>query len=180
MAFRLRSLIVSLACALLLSGSSASAQGAPLPLRTEFLMMLSAELEESQMVGDTPLGSRRIVYVRNGSFAGPALKGTVLPGGGDWVLLRDDGASSLDVRITLRTEDGALIYVTYGGVSTMSPEVRARIIAGEVVNPSEYYFRTTPRFETASEKYAWLNKVVAVGVGQRTRTGVVYSVYAVK
>ena len=180
MRFRLRSLIVSLACAFLLAGSSASAQDAPLPLRTEFLMMLSAELEESQMVGDTPLGSRRIVYVRSGAFTGPGLKGTVLPGGGDWVLLRGDGASSLDVRITLRTEDGALIYVTYGGVSTMSPEVRARIIAGEVVDPSEYYFRTTPRFETASEKYAWLNKVVAVGVGQRTRAGVVYSVYAVK
>lgn len=177
---RFRLLVFSVAGALIVSAAPASGQDTPLPLRTEFLMMLSAELEESQMVGDTPLGSRRIVYVRNGAFSGPGLKGTVLPGGGDWVLFRDDGASSLDVRITLRTDDGALIYVTYGGVSTMSPEVRKRIIDGEAVAPSEYYFRTTPRFETASGKYAWLNKLVTVGVGQRTRTGVVYSVYAVK
>jgi hypothetical protein len=177
---RFRVLVFGVVGAFLLSGASASGQDAPLPLRTEFLMMLSAELEESQMVGDTPLGSRRIVYVRSGAFAGPNLKGTVIPGGGDWVLLRGDGASSLDVRITLRTDDGALIYVTYGGVSTMSPEVRRRIIDGEAVAPSEYYFRTTPRFETASGKYAWLNKLVTVGVGQRTKTGVVYSVYAVK
>jgi hypothetical protein len=58
--------------------------------------------------------------------------------------------------------------------------VRQRILKGQVVDPSEYYFRTTPFFETASEKYAWLNKLVAVGVGRRTRTGVVYSVYAIK
>ena len=104
----------------------------------------------------------------------------MLPGGGDWVLVRKDGVSQLDVRITLRTDDGALIYVTYRGISTMTPEMRQRILKGEVVNPSEYYFRTTPVFETAAEKYAWLNKLVAVGVGRRTRTGVEYSVYAIQ
>lgn len=160
--------------------SSGGPEDQRLPLRTEFLMQMSADLEESQQVGDTPVGGRRIVYVKRGEFHGPALKGEVLPGGGDWVLMRKDGASQLDVRITLRTDDGALIYVTYRGISTMAPEVRQRILMGEAVDPAEYYFRTTPMFETAAVKYAWLNKLIAVGVGRRTRTGVVYSVYAVK
>jgi hypothetical protein len=94
--------------------------------------------------------------------------------------VRKDAVSQLDVRITLRTEDDALIFVTYRGISSMAPEVRKRILSGDHVDPSEYYFRTTPSFETAAEKYAWLNKLVAVGVGRRTLTGVVYSVYAIK
>ena len=80
----------------------------------------------------------------------------------------------------MQTEDGALIYVTYRGISTMAPEVRQRIIEGAVVAPSEYYFRIAPSFETSATKYAWLNSLVAVGVGRRTRTGVAYSVYAIK
>ena len=158
----------------------ARGEDAPLPLRSEFLMQMSTELDDSQQIGDTPAGGRRIVHVKHGQLAGAALKGQVLPGGGDWALVRKDGVSQLDVRITLRTDDGALIYVTYRGISTMTPEMRQRILKGEVVHPSEYYFRTTPVFETAAEKYAWLNKLVAVGVGRRTRTGVEYSVYAIQ
>jgi hypothetical protein len=163
-----------------LASTIARAEDKPLPLRPEFLMQMSAELEDSQLLGDTPLGGRRIVYVKAGEFSGPALRGQVLPGGGDWVLVRKDGVSQLDVRITLRTDDGALIFVTYRGVLDMAPEMRKRILNGEAVDPSEYYLRTTPFFETAAEKYAWLNKLVTVGVGRRTRTGVVYSVYAIK
>lgn len=167
-------------CALLGRAEPASGQDAPLPLRSEFLMQMSAELEDSQMLGETPLGGRRIVYVRHGQFSGPKLNGSVLPGGGDWVLLRKDGVSQLDVRITLRTADSALIFVTYRGLSTMAPEVRQRIIDGAVVDPSEYYFRITPTFETSAPRYAWLNTLVAVGVGRRTRTGVAYSIHAIK
>ena len=103
-----------------------------------------------------------------------------LPGGGDWVLVRKDGVTQLDVRITLRTEDDALIFVTYRGVSNIPPELRKRILNGENIDPSEYYFRTTPYFETGAESYAWLNKLVTVGVGRRTATGVEYSIYAIK
>jgi len=163
-----------------LRGVLARGEDEPLPLRSELLMQMSAELEDSQQVGETPVGVRRIVYVKRGQFAGVRLRGQVLPGGGDWVLVRKDGVSQLDVRITLRTDDGALIYVTYRGISTLTPEMRQRILEGEAVNPSEYYFRTTPVFETAAEKYAWLNRLVAVGVGRRTRTGVEYSVYAIQ
>jgi len=151
------------------------------PPKLEFLMQLTAELDAPQVVGETPQGDRRIVPVTGGSFSGPKLKGQVLSGGGgDWLLFRKDGVAQLDVRTTLRTEDGALIYVTYRGVSIIPADARARIMAGEVVDPSTYYFRTTPYFETASEKYAWLNKIVTVGVGTRNKSSVSYHIYAVR
>ncbi|HEU5323464.1 MAG TPA: DUF3237 domain-containing protein, partial [Methylomirabilota bacterium] len=99
--------------------------------------------------------------------------------GGDWVLLRRDGVAELDIRLTLRTDDGELIYVRCDGIFDMAPEVRQRVLGGEDVDPSEYYFRTTPRFETGSEKYRWLNRLVAIGVGRRTATGMVTDVFAV-
>ena len=149
-------------------------------LKSEFLYEVRIELDPPQPIGETPSGLRRIVYVKSGTFAGPKLKGEVLPGGGDWVVVGRDGIIRLDVRITFRTDDGALIYVRYGGVFDVSPEILQRIRNGEKVAPSEYYFRITPVFETASEKYSWLNKTVAVGVGNRTQTGVIYTVYAIR
>ena len=180
MRYHLPSMVLGCVGALVLLSARAWGEDERLPVRTEFLMQLTAELGDSQAIGDTPLGGRRIVYVTSGEFSGPGLKGSVLPGGGDWVLVRKDGVTQLDVRITLRTDDGALIYVTYRGVSTLSPELRKRILDGERIDPSEYYFRTTPYFETATEKYAWLNNLVTVGVGRRTSTGVTYSVYAIR
>jgi Protein of unknown function (DUF3237) len=155
-------------------------QEARLPLQSEFLMQLTAELEPAQVVGETPQGDRRIVPVVGGSFSGPQLKGQVLTGGGDWLLFRKDGTAQLDVRATLRTDDGVLIYVSYRGVSVIPPNVRQRIMGGQDVDPAQYYFRTTPYFETASEKYSWLNKLVTVGIGKRTKTSVIYSIYAIK
>jgi hypothetical protein len=154
---------------------------ARLPLKYEFLMQLTAELDPAQLIGETPQGDRRIIPVTGGSFAGPQLKGQVLPGGGgDWLLFRRDGAAQLDVRTTLRTDDGALIYVSYRGVSVISSEVRQRIMAGQDIDPAHYYFRTTPYFETGSEKYAWLNKLVTVGIGKRTKSSVAYTIYAIE
>jgi hypothetical protein len=152
----------------------------PLPLRTEFLMQMTADLDPAQLVGETPYGDRRIIYINGGSFYGPQLKGQVLPGGGDWLLLRKDGAYQLDVRATIRTDDNALIYVSYRGISVYPGDTRQRILNGEDVDPAQYYFRTTPYFETSSEKYSWLNKIVTVAVGKRTKSGVEYSIYAVK
>ena len=148
-------------------------------LRTELLFEMSADFAEPQDVGATPAGTRRIIPVAGGTFAGPKLKGAVLPGGGDWLLIRPDSVRQLDVRATLRTDDGHLIYVSYPGLFDVSPEVFQRLLRGEAVAPSEYYFRIMPVFETASEKYGWLNRLVAVGVGTRTPTGVAYSVYAI-
>lgn len=166
---------------LVVLAGSAAAQESDLPLRTEFLMVLHADLVQPQQeIGETPVGDRRIFYVEGGSFSGPKLKGKVLPGGGDWVVIGRNRVAHLDVRITLRTDDGALIFVTYRGISDIPQKVRQRFSNGEDVPPSEYYFRTTPTFETAAPKYAWLNRLVAVGVGKRLAAGVTYNVYAIK
>lgn len=150
-----------------------------LDLKAELLCEVSVDLEQPQTVGATPHGNRQIYCVKGGTFEGPKLKGEVLPGGGDWLLLRPDGAGELDVRGTMRTDDGHLIYVHYRGILHAPPEVMARVLQGEAVDPAEYYFRTAPFFETASEKYGWLNRVVAVGVGKFTPNWVGYTVYAI-
>ncbi len=151
-------------------------------LEAELRFELTANLAEGQQIGATPVGVRQIVPVTGGEFSGPELSGEVLPGGGDWLLVRTDGVRQLDVRITLRTEDGAHIYVRYPGILDASAEVLERIVQGEEVDSSEYYFRTTPVFETGAEEYSWLNSVVAVGVGRLApgATAVIYSVYVVK
>lgn len=143
-------------------------------------MQVRAELEDPLVLADTPFGSRRILYVTRGSFDGPGLHGQVLPGGGDWVLMRPDGVAMLDIRLTLRTDDAHLIYVHADGVFHMSPGVSQRIQRDEDVDPSEYYFRTCPVFETGAEKYAHLTRMLAVGVGMRTATGMVTDIFAVR
>ena len=110
------------------------------------MLQLRADLEDPQNVGAAPLGMRRIMYFKRGSFSGPALTGDILPGGGDWVLVRPDGVSLLDIRMTLRTDDGTLIYMNATGIFDMAPEVRARFNRGESVGPSEYcaYRKSNP------------------------------------
>lgn len=140
---------------------------------------MQAELGDPQEVGATPRGSRLIAPVTGGMFAGPKLKGEVLSGGADWLVTRADGIRELDVRITLRTDDGHLIYMSYRGINTITPAIVQRLVGGETVDTSEYYFRVTPVFETGAERYGWLNSIVAVGVGERLPTAVRYVVYQI-
>ena len=148
-------------------------------LKSEFLFEMKAEVAPALAVGATPSGDRRIIRATGGTFEGPRLRGTVVPGGGDWLLRRPDGVAQLDVRITLQTHDEHLIYVQYRGLLVAPAEVLRRMQTGESVAPSEYYFRITPVFETGSEKYAWLNSIVAVGVGERLPAGPCYKVYTI-
>ena len=141
------------------------------------LLTLTAHLERPQMVADTPVGGRKIVLVTGGYFEGERLSSKVLPGGGDWALTRADGSLVLDVRLTLEAEEGDLIFVTYRGVRHGPDAVMKRLSAGEAVDPSEYYFRIAPQFETASEKYGWLNCIICVGTGERLKEGPRYTIY---
>jgi hypothetical protein len=134
------------------------------------LMTVTLAVDPAQRLGTVPHGTRSIVPVTGGGFEGPQLRGKVLPGGGDWLLLRSDDVLELDLRITLETDDHALIYMTFQGLRHGPPEVFAAIGRGEAVDPASYYFRTLPRFETSSERYAFLNRMVTVGVGE-TRPG---------
>ncbi|MGI5170665.1 DUF3237 domain-containing protein [Spirillospora sp. CA-253888] len=151
-------------------------------IRTEFLFDLVVDLNPPLDFGKGPIGQRVLFGSAGGAFEGPELRGEVLPGGGDWALFRPDGAMLLDVRLTLRTDDGALLHMTYGGRYTTTPELRAEVAdtAGRHrVDPSRYYFRTNPLFETGAERYAWLNDVVCVGTGYLIEEGVAYKVFRV-
>lgn len=148
------------------------------PLRHEFLMELRANLD-MQIIGDTPNGHRRVYPILGGSVQGPGIEGDVLPGGSDALLVRPDGSGLLDVRLTVKTSDDALIYITYRGILNPIPALEARLMAGETVPASDYYFRTAPLFETAAGRYAYLNQVLAVGVGEVGLGWVAYSVYQI-
>lgn len=149
-------------------------------IATRELLVLEAVLAPPQMVEATPYGLRKIVPVLGGTFTGERLRGTILPAGGhDWAMTRADGALVLDVRLVLQTDDDATILMTYRGIRTGDPAVLARIAAGEYVDPSEYYFRIVPFFETGSQKYAWLNSIVCVGFGDRVKAGPRYTVHEV-
>jgi hypothetical protein len=140
------------------------------------LMTVRISAAPPQKLGTVPHGIRSIVPVTGGDFDGPRLRGQILPGGGDWLLLRSDGVLELDLRITLETDDHALIYMTFQGLRNGPPDAIAALGRGEIVDPSSYYFRTVPRFETSTEKYAFLNRIIAVGVGETRPDGAVHRI----
>lgn len=149
-------------------------------IQSRHLFTLVAAVPQIADLGATPQGNRRIATVAGGTFKGERLSGTILAApGGDWIVVRPDGATILDVRLTLETDDRQLIYMTYRGVRHGPAEVMARLARGEAVDPASYYFRTTPVFETAAPKYDWLNRIVSVATGRREKTGPVYEVYEV-
>jgi len=149
-------------------------------IQTRHLFTLTAEVPNIADLGATPLGTRRIANVTGGTFKGERLSGKILSApGGDWILVRPDGATILDVRVTLETDDRELIYMTYRGVRHGPADVMARLARGESVDPASYYFRTTPVFETAARKYDWLNRIVSVATGRREARGPVYEVFEV-
>lgn len=153
----------------------------PLPLRTEFLFRLVLQAGTPQMAAAGPGQELRVIPVTGGSFEGPALKGTLVPGTtADWLRVEPDGTAHMDVRLVLRTEGGQHLYMQYSGVRTGPPEVLARLGRGETVDPADYYFRIAIRFETSDPDLAWLNRVLAVGVGQRPPAGPTYDVYVVR
>jgi hypothetical protein len=130
-------------------------------------------------VGDTPAGRRRIIEITGGTFQGERLRGKVLPGGADWQVIRADGVAYLDTRYTLQTHDGALIYVRNVGYRHGPAEVIRRLAAGEPVDPSLYYMRTTPWYETGDERYSWLNRMICVATGARRASAVELDVFEV-
>lgn len=148
-------------------------------VRTRPLFVLHLHVRRPQMVGATPDGFRRIGVIPSGSFRGERLSGEVMDGASDWQTVRPDGAVTLNVRLVLKTSDDALISMRYPGIRHGPAEVMARIDSGNVVDPSSYYLRIAPLFETAAANYDWLNRIFAVGLGHRTADGVVYSVFEV-
>jgi hypothetical protein len=143
---------------------------------SRLLMTLQVAVVGAQRIGAVPCGTRVTALIAGGQFQGPRLRGKVLPGGADWTLLRGDGVLELDLRLTLETDDGALVHMASFGLRHGPPEVIAAIARGESVDPSTYYFRTTPRFETGHPKYAFLNRLLAVSSGDRRAEGPIYTI----
>ena len=134
-------------------------------IQTEFLFTIDLDFEVS-VLGDTPYGIRRIAKLKTGSFEGPKLKGTVLPGGGAWSLVRRDDVLDIEVRLLLETSDKHQIYMHWKALRDLPKDVTDRLRRGdETVDPGTYYFRATPYFETSSEKYGWMNRICAVASG---------------
>ncbi len=145
-------------------------------MRLEHLLHLHADLKDPVQVGAGPSGVRQIFDVTGGYFEGPRLKGTLLASGGDWLLIGSDGVGRLDVRTTLQTDDGALIYVQYPGVAVFNEAVVTALTEGKELQYGDTEFFTQPRCETGDPNYAWLNSVVAVGEGRMLPNAVEYNV----
>jgi Protein of unknown function (DUF3237) len=165
----------------LLDPASGSAADFRLPSpRLTPVYRLVATLGPPLDLGDTAAGHRRIVPLTGGTFTGPALSGTLLPGvSADWQTVLPDGTALGDIRYALRTDAGALLYVQSRSVRHGSAEVLARLGRGEDVDPSEYTFRTSTQIEAAAPQLDWLNKGVFVSVAGRLASGVIYETYLV-
>jgi hypothetical protein len=149
--------------------------------RLRHVYRLDAEVGAPVDLGDTPQGHRRILALTGGRAEGPDFAAELLAAGGaDWQVVRPSGSSVADIRYTLETDRGALLYVQAHGVRHGKPDVLARLAAGEDVDPSEYTFRTTVTIETSTPELAWFNDGVFIAVGARQPGGVSYDVYLVE
>jgi hypothetical protein len=147
-------------------------------LRTRPLFVLREQVPPLLVVGQTPNAFRRIGVIQGGSFEGERLSGEVLSGN-DWQSVRTDSCVKLDVRLILKTTDGALIVMTYQCLRAGPPEIIEKLDKGETVDPTSYYFRMNTIFETASKKYDWMNRILTVGTGHRFADGPLYSIFEI-
>ncbi len=137
-----------------------------------------AELDQPLTPGNGPYGTRLVVPVAGGWVKGDRISGTLVGGGADWALLGPDGWARLDVRGHIQTDDGAILYLTYGGVLQLTERVMAAMASTEEqTSYDDQYFRTTPRLETGDERYSWVNQTVFVARGRISAKGVEYEVY---
>jgi len=146
-------------------------------LDSKFLFRLTGDLGPSQQ-----FGTKILAPFEGGEIVGPAIEGRILPGGGDWLTTRPKGISELDVRITIKTNDGALVYMFGAGRRVLDPALAATLTTFEdwaALDASSYYLRLLPTFETAEQRYEKLNGIVAVGIGRFTAAGVAFDLYEI-
>ncbi|MEO8115710.1 MAG: DUF3237 domain-containing protein [Phenylobacterium sp.] len=145
------------------------------PLAPQFEYALTITLELGKVLWVTPSdtgASRAGVYLTEGTFEGPDIKGIVIPNSGaDWPLLRPNGVIDFDARYMLQTDDGAIIYLQNRGFRWGSEAVMEKMRRHEAVDPKDYYFRVSPKFEAPAGRHDWLNRYVFVGVAEKTPNG---------
>ncbi len=151
----------------------------PLPHKHLITLRLDVDSAGATQIGKTPEGQRTIAPVTGGTFEGERLSGKVLPGGADWVRFRADGTMMIDVRLTLQTNDGALIYLSYKGRFIGAAGAMAKLARGETLEAGSYSLVTVAKFESGDERYSWLNDVIAVGTGEQSGFNPVYTIYEI-
>jgi hypothetical protein len=159
---------------------ASSSEGLPEVLksvRARPLFQLREQVPPLYVVGQTPNAFRRIGVITGGSFVGERLSGEVISGGNDWQSVRSDSCTKLDVRLLLKTRDDALIVMTYQVLRHGLPTVMPALDRGETVDPVSYYFRLSGLFETSAPQYDWLNRIIAIGIGDRHADGPVYNIF---
>ena len=143
------------------------------------LMQLRATVDAPIEIGPMPIGTRRVFNATGGRFEGERISGEVLPGGGEWFLDAGEGFGQVDVRLMLRTDDGAHVYLRYSGVMDFNDVVMAKLAAGESTDYGDNRFLTQVRMESAAPEYAWLTSTIAVGEGRMHPDCVEYAIYEV-
>ena len=147
----------------------------------EFVFAAEAALADPIQIGQTHEGARRIIPILDGHFAGPAIKGSfVSVGAADWQRTRTDGVTQAEATYAIQTDDGVIIQVENFGLRHGPADVMQRLVAGEDVDPANYYFRTNPRFKAPTGKYDWLNRSIFVASGARYRNSIKLWFFAVK
>ncbi len=149
-----------------------------LPHRHLTTLTLTVDFANITAIGATRAGHRGIAPVTGGTFVGERLSGRVI-GGHDWVVTRADGTMELDVRLSLETDDGAMLYLAYTGSFLGSVTDLKRFRNGETLDPGDYALRTIARFEGGGDAYRWLQDALIVGIGEQTRTGPIYHLFEV-
>lgn len=155
------------------------AEGPLSTIHTRHLFTMRLDVRPIVPIGSTPNGFRRIGFVTGGEIVGERIRGKVLNEANDWQVKRPDGSVTLDVRLAFETDSGALVTMAYRGLRHGPAEVIERLERGEVVDPSSYYFRIAPTFETANADLLWLNGVFAIGTGHRFPQGPIYNIFEV-
>lgn len=143
------------------------------------IFTVHAELDEIVSLGRAPLGERRMIGIRGGRVEGPKLRGRILAGGADWQIVRGDGCADISARYVIESETGGRVMVLSDGVRHGPKDVLDKLMRGENVDPSLYYFRTAMRFETGDPALDWMNRVLAVARGARQARSVKLDVFEV-
>ena len=180
---RVPNFIVGLA-ALFVSVAATSQEAGPGPAAPaptlSYAFSVEVEVAPAIEQGESDGGRRRFIAITGGKVFGPKLQGVVLPGGGDWQTIMPTGLTKILARYFLKTDDGTVIEITNPGVRVATPEIIDRISNGEDVDPSLYYFRTSPQFRVPAGKFDWMQKSVFVARGTRHPDQVIIDYYIVE
>ena len=144
-----------------------AAAGPPIAPALHYAFSASVTLGTIIDLGVAAGARKRIVPITGGGFSGPAIRGEVLAGGGDWQTTLPDGSAQIHARYSLKASDGALIAIDNPGLRRGPAEVLRRLAAGEDLDPALYYFRSTPTFDVADRPHQWLRESLFIGVGAR-------------